>query len=39
MMTKFTMAFLLAGIVGGIVLTKPRWLLNKCCGAALPSAS
>jgi hypothetical protein len=29
MMTKFTMAFLVAGIVGGIVLTKPRWLLNK----------
>jgi hypothetical protein len=37
MMTKFTLAFLLAGIVGGIVLTKPRWLLNKWlwCGAAL----
>jgi hypothetical protein len=37
MMTKFTMAFLLAGIVGGIVLTKPRWLLNQWlwCGAAL----
>jgi hypothetical protein len=36
MMTKYTMAFLLAGIVGGIVLTKPRWLLNKWlwCGAA-----
>jgi hypothetical protein len=29
MMTKFTMAFLVAGIVGGIVLTRPRWLLNK----------
>jgi 4-amino-4-deoxy-L-arabinose transferase-like glycosyltransferase len=29
MMTKFTMAFLLAGIVGGIILTRPRWLLNK----------
>ena len=37
MMTKFTMAFLLAGIVGGIVLTRPRSLLNKWlwCGAAL----
>jgi hypothetical protein len=37
MMTKFTMAFLLAGIVGGIFLTKPPWLLNKWlwCGAAL----
>ena len=37
MMTKFTMAFLLAGIVGGIVLTKPRGLLNKWlwCGAAV----
>ncbi|MDQ2839545.1 MAG: glycosyltransferase family 39 protein [Acidobacteriota bacterium] len=37
MMTKFTMAFLLAGIVGGIFLTRPRWLLNKWlwCGAAL----
>jgi Dolichyl-phosphate-mannose-protein mannosyltransferase len=36
MMTKYTMAFLLAGIVGGIVLTRPRWLLNKWlwCGAA-----
>jgi hypothetical protein len=36
MMTKYTMAFFLAGIVGGIVLTKPRWLLNKWlwCGAA-----
>ena len=36
MMTKFTMAFLVAGIVGGIVLTRPRWLLNKWlwCGAA-----
>ena len=29
MMTKYTMAFLLAGIVGGIVLTRPRWLLHK----------
>ena len=37
MMTKYTMAFLLAGIVGGIVLTRPRWLLNKWlwCGAAI----
>src|SRR5215813_9960321 len=37
MMTKFTMAFLLAGIVGGIVLTRPRSLLNKWlwCGAAV----
>src|SRR5215831_7897008 len=37
MMTKFTMAFLVAGIVGGIVLTRPRWLLNKWlwCGAAV----
>jgi 4-amino-4-deoxy-L-arabinose transferase-like glycosyltransferase len=37
MMTKFTMAFLLAGIVGGIILTRPRWLLNKCLwyGAAI----
>jgi hypothetical protein len=37
MMTKYTMAFLLAGIVGGIVLTGPRWLLNKWlwCGAAV----
>src|SRR5499427_5202431 len=37
MMTKYTMVFLLAGIVGGIVLTRPRWLLNKWlwCGAAL----
>jgi 4-amino-4-deoxy-L-arabinose transferase-like glycosyltransferase len=29
MMTKFTMAFFLAGIAGGIVLTKPRRLLNR----------
>ena len=29
MMTKYTMAFFLAGIGGGIVLTKPRWLLNR----------
>ena len=29
MMTKYTMAFLLAGIVGGIVLDRPRSLLNK----------
>src|SRR6516162_9031047 len=29
MMTKFTMAFFLAGIAGGIVLTRPRWLLNR----------
>ena len=29
MMTKFTMAFLLAGIVDNIALTKPRSLLNK----------
>jgi 4-amino-4-deoxy-L-arabinose transferase-like glycosyltransferase len=29
MMTKCTMAFFLAGIGGGIVLTKPRWLLNR----------
>jgi hypothetical protein len=37
MMTKFTMVFLLAGIVGGIVLTRPRSLLNKWlwCGAAI----
>jgi hypothetical protein len=37
MMTKYTMVFLLAGIVGGIVLTRPRWLLNKWlwCGAAV----
>src|SRR6516225_152796 len=37
MMTRFTMAFLLAGIVGGIILTRPRWLLNKWlwCGAAV----
>src|SRR5215468_10657017 len=37
MMTKYTMAFLLAGIVGGIVLTRPRSLLNKWlwCGAAV----
>jgi Dolichyl-phosphate-mannose-protein mannosyltransferase len=37
MMTKYTMAFLLAGIVGGIVLTRPRSLLNKWlwCGAAI----
>jgi hypothetical protein len=37
MMTKYTMAFLLAGIVGGIVLTRPRWLLHKWlwCGAAV----
>jgi hypothetical protein len=37
MMTKYTMAFLLAGILGGIVLTRPRWLLNKWlwCGVAV----
>ena len=37
MMTKFTMAFLLAGLVGGIVLTTPRWLLSKWlwCGTAV----
>jgi 4-amino-4-deoxy-L-arabinose transferase-like glycosyltransferase len=37
MMTKYTMAFLLAGIVLGLVLTRPRWLLNKWlwCGAAV----
>jgi hypothetical protein len=37
MMTKYTMAFLLAGIVGGLVLTRPRWLLNKWfwCGVAV----
>ena len=37
MMTKYTMAFLLAGIAGGAVLTKPRWLLSKWlwCGVAL----
>jgi 4-amino-4-deoxy-L-arabinose transferase-like glycosyltransferase len=37
MMTKFTMAFLLAGIVGGLVLNRPRWLLNKWlwCGSAI----
>ncbi len=37
MMTKFTMAFLLAGIVSGIVLDRPRALLSKWlwCGAAL----
>ena len=29
MMTKYTMAFFLAGIAGGIVLTRPRWLLNR----------
>jgi len=29
MMTKFTMAFFLAGIASGIVLTKPQWLLNR----------
>ncbi len=29
MMTKYTMAFLLAGIVGGILLTNPRSLLNR----------
>ena len=29
MMTKFTMAFFLAGITGGIILTRPRWLLSK----------
>ena len=37
MMTKFTMAFLVAGIVCGIVLDRPRSLLSKWlwCGAAL----
>jgi 4-amino-4-deoxy-L-arabinose transferase-like glycosyltransferase len=37
MMTKFTMVFLLAGIVGGIVLNRPRWLLSKWlwCSAAV----
>jgi hypothetical protein len=37
MITKYTMAFLLAGIVGGILLTKPRLLLDKWlwCGAAV----
>src|SRR5262249_22208973 len=37
MMTKYTMAFLLAGILGGIILTRPRWLLNKwlLCGAVV----
>src|SRR5215470_7183509 len=37
MMTKYAMAFLLAGIVGGIILTRPRWLLNKWlwCGAVV----
>jgi 4-amino-4-deoxy-L-arabinose transferase-like glycosyltransferase len=37
MMTKFTMTFLLAGIVGGIVLNRPRCLLSKWfwCGAAV----
>ena len=36
MMTKFTMAFLVAGIVCGIVLDRPRSLLSKWlwCGAA-----
>ncbi|MBV8729102.1 MAG: glycosyltransferase family 39 protein [Acidobacteriia bacterium] len=29
MMTKYTMAFFLAGIAGGILLTNPRMLLNK----------
>ena len=37
MMTKYTMAFFLAGIAGGIVLTRPRSLLNKWlwCGAGI----
>ena len=37
MMTKYTMPFLLVGIAGGIVLTRPRWLLSKWlwCGAAI----
>jgi 4-amino-4-deoxy-L-arabinose transferase-like glycosyltransferase len=37
MITKYTMAFLLAGIIGGILLTKPRLLLDKWlwCGAAV----
>jgi len=29
MMTKYTMAFFLAGIAGGILVTNPRMLLNK----------
>src|SRR5215469_3794961 len=37
MMTKYTMPFLLVGIAGGVILTRPRWLLSKWlwCGAAI----
>ena len=37
MMTKYTMPFLLVGIAGGVVLTRPGWLLSKWlwCGAAI----